>query len=141
MLRLLLLSLITTWAWSFSDLSSEEMTTYITEGEGDVVVIDVRTPQEWAQTGIIASSQPIMYFDDHFAPHKSEFLSQLSQVVNGNKNKTIILICRSGQRSKLVAGILEREGYTKVFNHKNGILEWLAENRPVTKKPTYVCCQ
>ena len=38
-----------------------------------------------------------------------------------NKDDTIILYCSSGSRSKKAKGILERLGYSEVYNLKEGI--------------------
>jgi rhodanese-related sulfurtransferase len=60
-------------------------------------------------------------------------MQKFSKVSGGDKNKPIVVICRTGQRSKLVAGILDREGYKNVYNYKEGIIGWLTEKKPVVR--------
>jgi len=45
---------------------------------------------------------------------------------------TILLICRSGQRSKRVAAQLLQQGYTQVFSVQGGTLRWQDEGLPMT---------
>ena len=44
--------------------------------EQDVVIIDVRTPGEWQQTGIVEGSIPIMFFNERNQPLADEWLAQ-----------------------------------------------------------------
>jgi len=44
----------------------------------------------------------------------------------------ILLICRSGQRSKRVAAQLLQQGYTQVFSVQGGTLRWREEGLPMT---------
>jgi len=43
----------------------------------------------------------------------------------------ILLICRSGQRSKQVAAQLLQQGYTQVFSVQGGTLRWQEEGLPM----------
>jgi len=44
---------------------------------------------------------------------------------------TILLICRSGQRSKRVAAQLLQQGYTQVFSVQGGTLRWQEDGLPM----------
>jgi len=44
---------------------------------------------------------------------------------------TVLLICRSGQRSKRVAAQLLQQGYTQVFSVEGGTLRWQDEGLPM----------
>jgi len=44
----------------------------------------------------------------------------------------VLLICRSGQRSKRVAAQLLQQGYTQVFSVQGGTLRWQDEGLPMT---------
>lgn len=68
-------------------------------------LLDVRTPQEWAQ-GKIASSKCINYNDPTFA----------SQVQKLDKNKPIFVYCAVGGRSSRAAQILTSAGFKQVYN-------------------------
>jgi rhodanese-related sulfurtransferase len=68
-------------------------------------LIDVRSPGEWAQ-GKITSSNLISVAD-------SKFLEQASKL---DKTKPIFVYCAVGGRSSKASGILQKAGFTKVYN-------------------------
>ncbi len=86
-----------------------------------VQLLDVRTPQEYAE-GHIAGAVNIDVQSDDFQPTARQELS---------KDSTILVYCRSGRRSLDAAEILTHLGY-RVVNLKGGILEWQASGLPVT---------
>jgi len=43
----------------------------------------------------------------------------------------VLLVCRSGQRSKRVAAQLLQQGYTQVFSVQGGTLHWQEEGLPM----------
>jgi rhodanese-related sulfurtransferase len=46
------------------------------------------------------------------------------------KNKPVVVMCRSGKRSAAAIMQLEQLGYTDLYNLKGGILAWAAEIDP-----------
>ncbi len=104
------------------DISINELQTMI-ESENSVL-IDVRTPKEWHQTGIVEGSIPIMFFDEKRRPRVQEWMSQAAPYIAPERD--LILICRSGNRSKIIANyLIQQHGYTRVYNVKAGIKQWL----------------
>lgn len=99
-----------------------------------VTVIDVRTPGEWKQTGIVKDSIPIMFFDGMGQPHVQVWMQQSSQHISPDKE--VAIICRSGNRSKVVGNFLiKQHGYEKVYNVTGGIKAWIAQgNKTVEAK-------
>jgi len=55
----------------------------------------------------------------------------------------VIVICRSGNRTKAVSQFLSHEaGYAKVYNVKQGIRGWAKETRPmVSAAPILASCR
>lgn len=86
-----------------------------------VQLLDVRTPQEYAE-GHIAGAVNIDVQADDFQQLAEKELS---------KDSTILVYCRSGRRSLDAAEILTRLGY-RVVNLKGGILDRQASGLPVT---------
>jgi rhodanese-related sulfurtransferase len=82
--------------------------------EEDVFVVDVRTPGEVAN-GYIAVSD---YFFDVNSADFNENIASL------DKEKTYIVYCRSGVRSTNALNYMEKEGFTKLYELKGGILSW-----------------
>ncbi len=78
--------------------------------DGKAVLIDVREPSEWADTGVAAPAVllPKSEFDAGRAGDWKDFLAKVG-------DKQIITYCRSGRRSGAVAEALAKEGH-KVAN-------------------------
>lgn len=57
--------------------------------------------------------------------------SKLSEL---DKNKKIIVYCRSGNRSSHICGTLTRAEFTSVYNLSGGFTAWQKANMPITKK-------
>ncbi|MBN2824100.1 MAG: rhodanese-like domain-containing protein [Campylobacterales bacterium] len=88
-------------------------------------VIDIRTPEEWMQTGIVKDSHTIMFFDEKGGYDLDKFLSELNKVVK--KDEPFALICRTGSRTTMISQFLsEKLGYN-VVNLQGGILHLMAQ--------------
>lgn len=61
-----------------------------------------------------------------------ELKSRITEL-ESQKEKTILVYCRSGRRSLKAAKILHQAGFTKVVNLKSGINGWIKAGLPVTK--------
>lgn len=82
-----------------------------TQGEKDVVLLDVRTPAEAARGGISgARNIPL-----HLLPVIVEEL---------DPGASLVLYCHSGARSAQGCAYLMTRGYSKVYNLRGGILSW-----------------
>ena len=88
----------------------------------DILLIDVRTPQEFA-SGHLENAVNINYFD-------SDFTAQLKTL---DKNKTVYLYCKSGRRSANAAEKLEDMGFVKIYDLEGGILNWQAKGLALSK--------
>jgi rhodanese-related sulfurtransferase len=90
-----------------------------------IKIIDIRTPAEWKETGIVKDSYTIMFFDEKGNFNVKNFLEQLKKVVK--RDEQFALICRVGSRSDMVSKFLsEKLGY-KVINLKGGIMKMIHE--------------
>lgn len=83
----------------------------ISENAG--ILVDVRTPGENA-AGNIPNSQLMNINDANFAKN----------VATLDKNKPVLIYCRSGARSSKAAKFLESEGFTSVYNLNGGFMAW-----------------
>lgn len=86
-------------------------------------VVDVRTPEEFALESI-PNSQNI----DFNSPNFDQDISKL------DKNKPVLVYCRSNRRSSQCAKKLEDAGFTKVYELKGGISRWKYEGLDVESK-------
>ncbi len=89
---------------------------------GACEIIDVRTPQEYAE-GHIKGAKNI----DFYNPEFDKMISQLP------KDKTYCVYCRSGRRSMLSAQKMAQMGFQKVYNLQGGINAWIQSGNPVEK--------
>ncbi len=90
------------------------------QGRSDVVVFDVREPSEYA-AGHIPNVTLIPM---------GQVPNRLAEIP---KDKTVIVTCRSGNRSGQVADFLRQQGWTNVHNMQGGILAWEQAGYPVKK--------
>ena len=106
---------------SFKSLNIQDSIEAIKKG---AIIIDVREQTEYDQAHI-----------------QNSFLLPLSTVsaeevrkIN-SQNKTIIIHCRSGKRSKVAANILLSQDYTgEILEIDDGIIGWIENNQPIISK-------
>lgn len=74
-------------------------------------LIDVRTNAE--------------YNTNHINGFKNIPLQQIAQMANHlNKNEEVVLICRSGSRSRTASKILAKQGFQFIYDVKGGMNQW-----------------
>jgi rhodanese-related sulfurtransferase len=86
----------------------------------NVVLIDVRTPQEFAE-GHIKGTLNIDFYGDNFE----------SEIHAINQSKTILVYCKSGNRSGKAASILAKNNFKIVYDLSGGISSWMASGKPI----------
>ncbi|MBM2840696.1 MAG: rhodanese-related sulfurtransferase [Bacteroidetes bacterium] len=94
-----------------------------TQRDSTVLLLDVRTPEEYNnELGHVANAIliPVQELEQR--------VSELEQY----KGKTIIAICRSGNRSGKAADLLARKGFT-ALNMEGGMIRWNDEHLPVAR--------
>lgn len=94
--------------------------------DGKAVLVDVREPSEWAESGVAAPAAllPKSEFDAGLIGEWKDFLAKAG-------DRQIILYCRSGKRSAAVAEALAAKGH-QVAN-VGGFKDWQAAGLPVRK--------
>ena len=99
--------------------------------EQDIPVYDVRRPEEWRQTGVVEDSK-LLTFVDASGRFKPDFIERFT--AENKQHDPVILICRTGSRTSTLARFLvEKMGYTQVYNVRDGITRWIREDRPVIR--------
>ena len=87
------------------------------------LIIDVRRVEEWSDTGVIKNSKLLTFFDSKGNYNAEKWYSDLSKL--SDTMTPVVLICRSGARSKAVANwMVNSLGYQKVYNVKDGMIGW-----------------
>ena len=112
----------------YTNVDNVELKTLIAQG---VPVYDVRRAEEWRATGVVEGSHMLTYVDK--SGHQNpQFQPRFTAEVG--KNDPVILICRTGNRTdKLARELMEKKGYTRVYNVRDGIVGWIGEKNPVVK--------
>lgn len=94
----------------------------ITDNPPDgLVVLDVRTPEEFAE-GHLDGAVLVNFYDADFA----EQLAALDTDV------PYLVYCRSGNRSGQALGVMEQLGFASVVDVDGGIVAWTDAGLPVT---------
>ena len=100
--------------------------------ERGVPVIDLRTPEEWTHTGVIAGSHLVPFADAGGRYDLEGWVSRLAAIAA--PGEPVALICGIGRRSSIAARILDRQfGYEKVYNVLGGMEQWIAEGRSTVR--------
>jgi len=86
----------------------------------DTVLIDIRTPEEWADTGIIPGSKKIMFFDERGGYDAKKWMEEFTKYVK-DKEQPFVLVCRTATRTKSVGRFLNQQGYKNVYDLDGGI--------------------
>lgn len=87
---------------------------------GDMEVLDVRQPGEWA-AGHIPQARFLT---------GSELPRRLDEI---NRERQVAIICGSGYRSSVAASLLQHHGFTNIVNILGGMSAWKAAGLPIAK--------
>jgi rhodanese-related sulfurtransferase len=94
-----------------------------------IPIVDIRTPGEWKETGLVKGSIPIMFFNEKGGYDINGFLTELNSKVD--TKKPFALICRTGSRTSTVANFLSDELGYQVINLQGGILYGIGKRIPL----------
>ena len=89
----------------------------------DPVLIDVRTPGEYAQGHLANAISMDIYSND--------FKSRASKL---DKSKPVFVYCKAGSRSDSAADVLSDLGFKEIYDLNGGIISWQKANKPIEKK-------
>lgn len=94
------------------------------QSKDDVVVLDVRTIQEYEE---------IHLQNALLLPVQELSQASLDAIGLSDKDQEIILYCRSGARSKTAFDIMNSLGYTNIKSVAGGMIHWQEDNYPLTE--------
>ena len=100
-------------------MNVQELKQRLDAGE-DLMVLDVREPHEYQIANINGTLIPM-----------NEVPQRLAEI---DRNREIVVQCRSGARSQRIAEFLVNQGYPNVKNLAGGILAWADDIDPTITK-------
>lgn len=86
--------------------------------QGHAILVDVRTNEERKFVGYVPESIHVAWATGTSFNRNPRFLKELDSKVG--KDKTILLLCRSGKRSALAANAAFSAGFAQVYNVLEG---------------------
>lgn len=87
-----------------------------------LVVLDVRTPEEFA-AGHVPGAVNI--------PH-TELAARIAEL-EGARDSDIVVYCRTGRRTAMALEVLEKSGFKRLLHLQGDYTRWSEEQRPVVK--------
>lgn len=96
----------------------------------EMIILDIRSPGEWAETGVAKGAWPVTMHDPSFGPNLQKIVARYPDV-------PIALICATGGRSNYVADVLGKNGLEGVIDITEGMFGngkapgWIARNLPI----------
>ncbi|MEN8148021.1 MAG: rhodanese-like domain-containing protein [Campylobacterota bacterium] len=97
--------------------------------ENKVPIVDIRTPEEWKETGLVKGSIPIQFFNELGQYDIPAFLKELNAKVDTTKE--FALICRTGSRTGMVGMFLSDKLKYKVIDIQGGIIDAYMLHAPI----------
>src|SRR5210317_631404 len=111
------------------DVNNEQI---IELSNANIPIVDVRRSSEWEQTGVIPNSILLTFFDEKGDYNYHQWYEKLRLEID--ESKPIILICRSGKRSKIIAQMMNKNFDHVIYNAKRGIISWVDEKLITVKQ-------
>ncbi|WP_293170170.1 rhodanese-like domain-containing protein [Oceanithermus sp.] len=103
---------------SYTNVTADDL--YAQLGKPDVMIVDVRTPAEYAEGHIAgAVNLPLQTIESWYKDLP--------------KDKPVYLYCRSGNRSQQAAEFLKKKGFSNIYNEQGGIIAWTQRNYPLVR--------
>ena len=114
------------------DVNNEQI---IELSKNNIPIVDIRRSSEWDQTGVVPKSILLTFFDKEGNYNYDEWYEKLRLEID--ESKPIILICRTGRRTAIIAKMMEIKKFDNIiYNAKSGITSWIDE-KLITVKPRY----
>jgi len=104
----------------YRELTAAEAATLL--NTSDPLRLDVRTPKEYA-AGHLEGALLVPV----------QVLQARIQELNRYRGRDILIYCATGNRSTVAAKILIDSGFTRIYNLRHGITDWVQRGYPITR--------
>ena len=118
-------------------LTAEQAKALATRGE--LTIVDVRLPSEWAQTGLPEGAEGVSLQSPLTREVRGGFVADVLRALGGSKDRPIALICARGNRSAFARELLAEAGFSRVEDVGEGMAGsgngpgWLARGLPTER--------
>lgn len=117
--------------FSYADIVAVDNLQVQKLSKSGISIVDIRTKGEWDKTGVIPQSILLTFFDSSGNYDFNKWYADLKKITPNYKS--IIIICRSGRRSRLVANMINQKYNDIVYDANNGMNSWIKSNLRVIK--------
>ena len=107
---------------SVASMSQFDLLTRMQRKDPDLVVLDVRTPAEFA-AGHVPGARNISH----------DFLQSSIESLYPMRDKLVVVYCRSGRRTQLAVDVLQKSGFKRLAHLEGDYLAWEAQQRPIER--------
>lgn len=101
-------------------VSPAEASQVIADSPAGLVVLDIRTPEEFTQARL-ADAMLVDFYEDDFA----------AQLDTLDKDVPYVMYCNSGNRSSEAVKTMEDLGFVEVYEIDGGIVNWYDQGYPI----------
>ena len=105
-------------------MTEETLLARMASGDKTMVVLDVRTPKEFAE-GHVPGAVNISH--DQLEGRMAELAA--------DRDRDVVVYCRSGHRAGIALGMLEKAGFERLYHLEGDYMGWAAAQRPVETDP------
>ena len=112
--------------FSYADIVAVDNLELQKLSESGISIVDIRTKGEWDKTGVIPKSILLTFFDSSGNYNFNKWYADLKKITPNYKS--VIIICRSGRRSRLVANMITHKYNDIVYDANNGMNSWIKSN-------------
>ncbi|MCP3855530.1 MAG: rhodanese-like domain-containing protein [Actinomycetia bacterium] len=106
----------------FSLVSADDAAALLEDPPTDLVILDVRTPDEYEE-GHIEGSIMLDFYEADFADRLAELDTDVPYLV----------YCRSGNRSGQTSQLMAKLGFASVYDVDGGVIAWADSGLPLSK--------
>ena len=107
-------------ATGFSTVSADDAAAVLADAPDDLVILDVRTPEEYAE-GHLEGAVLVDFYD-------ADFADQLAEL---DPDVPYLVYCRSGNRSGQTLPIMEQLQFGSASDIDGGIIAWADAGLPI----------
>lgn len=98
--------------------------------KGEAVLVDIRSREEWQETGLAEPALPI-------SMHEGGFVQKLLEAMGGDPSRPVAIICATGGRTRYLQNVLASNGFSNIIDVSEGMMGspagpgWLKRGLPV----------